>query len=161
MGRKIGSGVRDGRHGLGRKIVKFKTEFGNASWNDVGRRFGISADHARVLMRIASEMPATIVENIGTYKCKAILDGKVPKNHRRAFYRIATMTEQRELRRLIRKLYGDPSLRVQIDEFGCIACGKAIDFDRMSTMQCAKCDGEKPGLIVKVDFRTRGQLWLA
>lgn len=117
MSRKIGSGVRPSNHKLGRRILKFKTEFKNASWIEVGRRFGISA---------------------------------------KAFYRI-----ERELRRLICKLYGDANLRDQIDEFGCIVCGKAIDFDRMHTMQCAKCDGERPGLVVKVDFRTRGELCLA
>lgn len=161
MSRKIGSGVRSRRHDLGRRILKFKTEFADATWTDIGRRFGISSDHARVLMRIASEIPSTVVGNIGSYKCKAILDGKVPKNHRHAFYSIATMTEEKELRRLIRKLYGDPSLRDQIDEFGCIVCGTAIDFDRMHTMQCANCDGNQPKLVFKVKLRGEGELCLA
>lgn len=158
MARKIGTGVRP--NVLGRKISKFKAQYPCATWGEVGHRFGISTDYARVLSRIADEIPPSVAENLGSYKCKAILDGKVPRNHRRAFFRIATMTEERELRRLIAKLYGDPKLRDQIEEFGCIVCAKPIDFDRMRTMQCAKCDGER-GIVVKVDFRTKGELCLA
>lgn len=155
MSRKIGSGVRSG---LGRRVLRFKTDFPDATWGEVGRRFGVSADHARVSARVAEEIPASVVDSIGIYKARAIVDGKVPRNHRKAFYRLATMTEERELRRLIRKLYGDPSLREQIDEFTCIACTRSIGFDRMNTMQCVRCD-EKPGLTIR--FHARGELCLA
>ncbi len=64
MSRKIENGVRPGRHGLGRRILKVRTEFPDASWVDVGRRFGVSPNHARVLMRVSEEIPASIVESI-------------------------------------------------------------------------------------------------
>lgn len=160
MSSKVGLGA-GANCALGRKILRFKTEFGNASWSEIGRRFGVSPDHDRVHYLVATEFPSAVVQAIGIYKCKAIRDGKVPHNHRRAFHSIATMSESVELRRLIHKLYGDPALRVQIDEFGCIACATPIPFERMGTMQCGKCDGDNTSKIVlKIRFSGRGELCL-
>lgn len=160
MGRKIGMGVGSAS-GLGRKIYKYKTEFVDASWAEIGRRFGVHPDHARTHYRVAEEFSTTEISRVGVNKLKAIIDGKVPLNHRRAFLSIATMAEWTELRRLIHRLYGDPKLREQISEFPCIVCGKAIPFERMATMQCSVCDGEKVAPTIKINLHVRGELCLA